>query len=430
MPRTRTSRRRRPRIPRNKITGRGFYKGFGRDVGTFLGTAAGRLTGIPGLGAVGGRLGAYGSKITGFGAYDTSNAAGRLVLPNNPRIANEVKLEGGVIINHREYIGDVTSSTAFTKKYELPLNPAMPSSFPWLSGTAANFQEYIPMGIIYEYVSSSGSAVSSTNNALGSVMMSCQYNSMDQAYGSKAEMLNENFAQSFAPSCNGALPIECDREQSVLHKHYTRHGAVEAGADIRMYDLGKVTVATQGMQADDIVVGSLYVNYQFALLKPQLAEGIGELAATCNLGLNASSITSANPIIGTGVNVKYDNIGVSFAVVGGKDRIIIPPNTVGKFILYAFWGGAASAVCAAPTVLYDNLKVISVLGGGLYGDDVGMQHCDSHTNTTTWLVRTIEVIESSLGGYIEFGNDGVLPGSLARANLTITQLNRDVVSLN
>lgn len=424
--RRRPRRRRIPRIPRRKITGRGFYKGFGSDFGNFFGGAVSKLTGIPGLAKAGGWLGGRAAKITGFGSYagmDHSNAGSRMVLPNNPRISNAVKFEGGVIVNHREYIGDVSSSIGFANQYVLPLNPAMPASFPWLSGTAANFQQYIPMGVVYEYVSSSGSAVSSTNNALGSVMMSCQYNSLDTDYTTKAEMLNENFAQCFAPSANGALPIECAASQTTLNKLYTRHGAVEAGGDLRMYDLGKVTIATQGMQAADIVVGSLYVNYQFALLKPQLGEGIGELAATASYSIS-SSVTDASPLSGAASppTRKYDNMGLTFV----NSNIQIPKNTVGKFLLSVFWIGSSVTV-AAPSLVLVNATRLTILGQ--IGTEVSQFNSANLASTICTLEVAFEIDESSLASTVSFLTDATLPTSITTAGFTITQLNKDVATV-
>lgn len=39
---------------------------------------------------------------------------------------------------HREFIGNVTGSTAFAISNSFAVNPGLPASFPWLSGMAAN----------------------------------------------------------------------------------------------------------------------------------------------------------------------------------------------------------------------------------------------------------------------------------------------------
>lgn len=399
------------------VRGRGFYKGFGRDLGTFVGGAIGSRVGLRApFAAVGGYLGQKGADITGFGAYSVPHAMTQntLVLPNNPRIKNDLEREGAVVVSHREHIGTVKSSTGFEIQYELPLNPAQDGTFPWLSSVAANFTQYEMLGCIFEYVSTSGSAVSSTNNALGEVIMTSNANSLDSSYVSKTQMLNSDFCQAFSPSSNGALPIECSPQQSTLTKLYTRYGAVKDGADIRMSDLGVVTIATSGMQAADIEVGELYVNYQVALLKPQLVEELGLVSPCANYQL----VGATDPLpLGT-PSANFDSIGVTFS----GNVITIPRNTSGKFFLRFMWKGASTAVTYPNITAQANMTNVKLF-------DNATQSIVSNTGTTTtrlWMDHAFQLTDSSSEGTITLGAAGTLPTSLTVAELQIFQINYDM----
>lgn len=400
------------------VTGRGFYKGFSRDAGSFLGGAVGSRWGLrqPGA-AIGGALGQKFADITGFGAY-SGLKKNSLVLPMNPRIKNDLEREGAVVISHREHIGTVRSSTGFEIQYELPLNPAQGGTFPWLSAVASEFTQWEPLGIIFEYVSTSGNAVSSTNNALGEVIMTVNANSLDSSYLNKTQMLNSDFAQAFAPSTNGMCPVECAPQQTTLTKLYTRYGSVKPGADIRMSDLGVLTVATSGMQAADIEVGELYVTYQIALLKPQLVQELGFLAPYCSWKATNLPTTGDALPLGDGQTYLFNNMGVT---VENNNKLVLPRNTNGKFILSGYIQGSGTVIPIMPLLAYNNCAAILALRQNTVATVL-----NNGFTTDRMLYQTaFEIIDSSSEATIQFGLLGVMPTSLAAASWSIVQINQD-----
>lgn len=72
------------------------------------------------------------------------NAAG--TAPPSVRNTNK-----GVIVCHREYIGDILSSDAFVNQQAIVgngiINPGNPFMFPWLSKVANQFEIYVPRGM-------------------------------------------------------------------------------------------------------------------------------------------------------------------------------------------------------------------------------------------------------------------------------------------
>lgn len=207
--------------------------------------------------------------IRGFGDYTIANNS----LMNGldpPTVRNS---PGGMIIRHREYIGDITASTGFSSSI-YPIQPGLFTSFPWLSGIAPNFEQYKWRGILYEFKSLASDAVLSTatSSALGSVVMATQYDVRDPPFPDKFIMENYQYANSSKPSLSFIHPVECARSQSVLSELYVRTSAPPINADQRLYDLGNFTIATVGMQASTGVVGELWVTYEIEFMKPKLAD--------------------------------------------------------------------------------------------------------------------------------------------------------------
>jgi len=126
---------------------------------------------------------------------------------------------------------------------------------------------------VFHYVPTSGMAVSSTNSALGSVMIQTSYRASDTPPTSKHEILNEYWSNEVVPSETMCHPLECDPKENPFQVHYVRAGAVPAGDTILMYDLGKTYVAVQGMQGSN-VVGDLWVTYEIELKKPVISSNV------------------------------------------------------------------------------------------------------------------------------------------------------------
>lgn len=275
-------RRRAPRRRAGVVSGRGYYKGFGKSVGTVVGgalggVAGGMLTKTPygvfggaNLGAnIGGHIGDMAGRITGRGRYRINYNS---IIGNVPSIRNSRGREGATIVRHKEYIGDVLSSTGFNLQYSLPINAAQTSTFPWLAQLAANFEQFEVQGMLFEYVSSSGDTTAGSTS-LGEVVMATQYNSYEPPFSTKQQMLNQEFSVSVKPSLNGIHPIECAPKQTTLELLYTRVGAPAPTSDIRLYDLGVFSLATNGQQVDGQNLGELYVTYEIVLMKPKLQSG-------------------------------------------------------------------------------------------------------------------------------------------------------------
>lgn len=245
-----------------------------RMLGGLGGRFAGGLLGMGDAGAAAGTgLGAAISRWLGSGDYVVKENS--IVQRASTGVPMMHKTDQTVVLRHREYLGEVRSSTAFTVQNAFAINPGLRETFPWASGIASQFTQYRIRGMVYHYVPTSGNAVSSTNPALGSVMLQTSYRADDNAPTSKVETLNEYWACEARPDVEFCHPIECDPKENPFGVHYVRTGSVSSSSNILMYDIGQTWLCTSGMQTDGSVVGDLWVTYEIELKKPILADYTG-----------------------------------------------------------------------------------------------------------------------------------------------------------
>jgi len=239
--------------------------------------------------------------IKGLGSYSVDRIKHNVLMSHPPSIHNSRTLEGATVVRHREYLGPITSSSvagAF-KIQSYPLNPAQAQSFPWLASIAQNYEEYRPNGVMYEFISTSSTAIaSSTNLALGQIMLATRYDPTDPAFSSDVEMLNYEYAQSGKVSDNVAHFVECDIKQSPLTHLYTRPGAAAGDQDLRFSDFGTFHIASSGLQGTSVQIGQLWCSYEFLLYKPKI--GALQATPTALFKWYNPSITSSAPL-GAGV---------------------------------------------------------------------------------------------------------------------------------
>jgi len=290
------------------------------DMGSMLGGMAGMALGGPTGAMIGNAIGGIGgnmiSRLFGSGDYAVSNATklkkNNLVLSNSAQAPEFGVGRVAVKFKHREYLGDVfSSSSANTFKIDsYAINPGQAATFPWLSGViGAKFQQYRINGCVFEFRSMSADALNSTNTALGSVIMSTDYDSSTDTFASKQEMENTEFGVSCKPSTNMIHGIECLRAQTPVSELYIRAFDVPSGRDIRLYDLGRFSIASTGMQGTSVNLGELWVTYDIDAFKA-IEQVPGYLIPYAQYQLNVASATAP---LGTTQTV--------YPVPGGDDLI-------------------------------------------------------------------------------------------------------------
>jgi hypothetical protein len=280
-------------------------------------------------------------------------------------------------ISHREYLCDViTSGTAnvFSTMTSYPLNPGIATTFPWLAAVAAQFQEYTFHGLAFEFVSTSADAIaSSTNTALGTVMMGTRYNPGFPAFLSKAEMLNEEYSTDCKPSESMVHLIECDPKENPYNIQYIRSTNNYSGS-LQNYDLGTMYVATSGFQGTNVVIGELWVTYDVELRKP-IPANLAGYSNSYFFSIGTASIGTSH-YFGSDATPSFNNwFGGTISL--GATTITITSDYVGPFgIFYAVTGGSPASTVAPTVTATTNLSQLGLFGPSTYsvsstGNDIG-----------------------------------------------------------
>jgi len=382
---------------RKGFRSRNYGEELGRNVGGFLGGKAQDMI----------------SAWTGFGDYQIKQNSLLKLSPATPKIYNPVK-SGGVIIRHREFLRDITTSStpgAFSIT-NFALNPGQENTFPFLAQLAANYESYEFMGMIFHYRSMSADALNSTNTALGSVIMATEYDSLASVFSNKADMEAHEFASSCKPSVDMLHPIECARSQSVLSEQYIRVGAPASGSDLRMYDLGRTSIATVGFQAASVNIGELWVTYQVRLLKPRLYAALGSYNGFAHKIWAA--YTNASPVGNGPTTVNNDTIGI----ITTGTTITFPISPVPQ--KYYFWIGwtGTSTVITFPVLTLTNCSFSNFVDTG---------NAPSTGNTTGKVAQSACILTGAgQAAIVTFGTAGILPAApVAQCELVITQVDNN-----
>jgi hypothetical protein len=142
--------------------------------------------------------------------------------------------------------------------------------FPWMSTIAALYQQYKFNGVVFEFKTMSSEYAATS--ALGTVVMTTNYNANQPLFDNKLEMENTEFAVSAKPSLSQMHCIECDPKERVTEYLYVQPTIVGLGAnDKRLTSFGTMQLATTGLASPiNLVIGELWVSYDITLLKPVL----------------------------------------------------------------------------------------------------------------------------------------------------------------
>jgi len=256
-----------------------------------------------------------------------------------------------VRIRHREFIQDVSSSTAFVNS-AFQINPSNALCFPWLANIAKNFQEYRMHGLVFTFKSTSADALNSTNTALGTVIMSTDYNAGNSPFANKSQAENSEFTISCKPSENMLHGVECDPSITVQQGHLyispNGNGTVPANQDIKTYNMGNFQLMTVGSQAV-ATIGELHVSYDIELIKPIQLQNTFDAPW---FGSYDPSVNSSVPL-GDAPDL-YGTLDCSLDLTPGAQKIHFPDYSIlgDRYLVSLQWQGsaAASGAIAFPTM--------------------------------------------------------------------------------
>lgn len=407
-----------------RLTGKGgaYYSAAARYL-----TPYARVAGRTAARVIGSAIGGYAAKrYDGHGAY-FSNAQGK-ISQMMPTFGNGSE-ETTVIF--REYLGDIISSATLTvanqsnfKIDQFEINPGLISTFPWLSQIAENFQMYKLEQCVFEFRTFSGDSLTATNTALGAVVCAVDYDSSSAAFTTRQQMENSAFSMSAKPSESFMIPVECANSQSFsTGKLYVRNGAPPANTDLKTYDVGRLSIATQGLQAASVNVGSLYIAYKVRLFKPILlrpASGEGMF----NIPYTSTSGITTTTLFGT-ASPSFNNIG---ATISGNvltvPRKYLSPGSTWVFM----WNvnGSSTAAVTAPGITTTVFSGVDIFSGA---DIIALPNPTPSTSGSALMCVYLSVpsaLQLVADATITL-TDVTLPTSITSGICNLAQLNSDWV---
>lgn len=316
----------------NRFSGEG---GFFDDLGNFFVRAGKKIIPVardvarvaapivgnaiaPGIGGMVGEAAA--NAFLGEGEYETDNPMnveepaikynnlinhGSVQTKGNAIITSAGDETGDLIFEHNEYIHDLTSrSNDFHTLERFEINPGVFTSFPLLSQFAQHFEEYDFIQCIFEFKSL---VTNGNSTAAGSVMLCPNYNASNPNLPDKRSI--ENASGSVSGKVTGSLfcGIECANDKTAYGGiKYVRTVDIDS-AGRRMYDLGFLQIATQGVP-QGLAIGELWCRYKVRLSKMK----VGGLKIP-SVGSGALLQCIGAPAVDTKRNVMPFNFLTAFA---------------------------------------------------------------------------------------------------------------------
>ncbi len=326
--------------------------------GRALGSFAGSQIGMPVLGAtIGEKVFSKISKAIGSGDYAIMGAS------TNSLISGNIKHKDDAFhFVHREYITDIVSAgTGAFNLRAYDCNPGLSTVFPYLAPIASQFEEFRINGMIFEFVSTSSNYAA--NTALGTLIMSAEYNSTATPYSTKVSMENSNNALAERPDKNMMFGIECNEFAQSKYYVITSNTASTPQNLTTPCTFYFGDVLPSNIVAGT-VLGELWVSYDISFFKPRPSQSIGTnfthlrgvyssveasaSSATLNLSKGSQSLVSLSN--GYGV---WTNSGIQ-----------ITGNINDVFILTVTCRANASALSALTVFLHgSNLPSLTQVSG-------------------------------------------------------------------
>lgn len=241
--------------------------------------------------------------------------------------AKSMKDGRSMMIAHREFIKDVPGSIAFrSERYNI--DPTNATTFPWLSTIAPLFQKFRFHGCVFEFNSTSSNALTGTNTALGTVILVQQTNAHAANFTTKVQMENTYGAISAKPSNNIACGVECS-PALVIEPSYIRHAGDIGVMDVRLNQgYGYMQYATVGMQAQDFIIGEMWVSYMVELIDPILGVAPNSILPVAHYSLDntVGDAFFGQRIFGTTRTELVNTMGVTIEPLSVSNRILIPAS--------------------------------------------------------------------------------------------------------
>lgn len=251
------------------------------------------------------------AKPFGMGAQNRSVGQRRIKRVQNDEFISAVSSGAGSS-------GATFANTAYA------VNPGNVTTFPWLSGEAQQWEKY-RFEFLEFYFEHDVSAFA-TAGTTGKVIMSFDYDAADAAPTTKQQMLDTEPHADGMPNEDFGITMNPMDLSGRTDLHYIRLAGLPGGADIRLYDVGNLNVATQGITGATTELGELHVRYSCVFEVPVLESDAKN--APANNQVTWFQTTAAEA---AGATTVAKTIALATATVNGLAAV----NTAGSIVLPA-----------------------------------------------------------------------------------------------
>lgn len=222
--------------------------------------------------------------------------------------------KGGVRIRHRELIGTVNGSVAFTAT-KFACNPGLSATFPWLAPQAVQWEQYRFHRLAFEFITRTSTAT------VGSVLLAPDYDPRDPSPSSEAQVSAYQDAVEDAAWRDQRCVLNVDSMHSLGPRKFVRSAAIGL-SDIKTYDAANFFMCTTE-EVNTNAVGKLWVDYDVELYVPQIGSSTSSSSLDASLYSQVASQTLASNV-GEAVafdTTVLDNLGIGTPAVG----VFTPP---------------------------------------------------------------------------------------------------------
>lgn len=243
-------------------------------------------------------------------------------------------------VQHREFIANVTGSTAFAIASAFAINPGIAATFPWLSSIANSWETYRFKRLRVCYYTRTGT------NVPGSVIIAHDPDSSDAAPSTEQIMTTYDVVREDAPWKDICLVLKTLDLREGQARKFVRSGALAANEDIKLYDSGNVYIGT--VDGTAVSWGKLWVEYDVEFQTPQLPPAGLPAAAVPGVVLDNSAGTGITPanMLGTAVVVTAAGLSATQAL-----NVITLTGLVVNAEYYAVYSGTVTTTYTTPPTL-------------------------------------------------------------------------------
>lgn len=463
-------------VPVGQIHGKG---GFFSDALESLGSMAGKALGStfgPNAGLLGGKAGGYlGSKlakIVGFGKYKvsknhflTEKADVFNFDEGNKEPSFEYCKDGSIIVTHREFLGTLNASSTLTtagftdfagKLYRI--NPTDPRTFPWFHIIALMYQEWEPLGLMFQTKKLVGQTAANAAGAIvnnpGEVFAASIYDidaglvemttSPFLPFANQTDMENTEYTQDHASYEDFYHPLECDPELR-LTKMLTCNSNNLSVSNAQQFGTKQTnTLAITQFASAFAPLASeplqeIFLLYKIKLYKPLIkfappskflhmrADALASVLLATPLGLASSTTLPLINRIANGSTLIPTSLTTSTGSILNFQSDQFGVGEKYEFSLNIF--GTAAAITAPVITLGTGLSLLSYYDCGTNSSKTAPN--DSAT-TTSFLMKFAFIVTESINlvstTTIKLGGAGVIPTAVTAMDFNIHPIRRIVAA--